>query len=326
MKIILSRKGFDSGCGGYPSPILPDGRLISLPIPGDDSMYYSKLKIEGLKSAIKTYYDLMTELHTEIKIQSSEKWCKLTDETPCHLDPDIRKEVSDEDWKPIFGQTRIAQRHLHNQGVDKGDLFLFFGRFRQTEWNKEGNLEFVEKEPVLHIIFGYLYVEAKYCLANPEEQKEWMKGLRHPHIKYMEEHNKQNSTLNRNNRYKYNTIYVASKSFSLNGLTFKPGYGVLDFSDEGVLTNRKLEKSEQSCSKWLLPKWLKDKCLNGQIKISYHDKCSCIDEEGCFKSADRGQEFVVKAIKDDDVDLKEWAKKIICSGTPKPELKYSILT
>ena len=32
-KIILSRKGFDSGCGGYPSPILPDGTIISLPIP-----------------------------------------------------------------------------------------------------------------------------------------------------------------------------------------------------------------------------------------------------------------------------------------------------
>jgi hypothetical protein len=30
MKVILSRKGFDSGYGGYPSPILPDGWMISL--------------------------------------------------------------------------------------------------------------------------------------------------------------------------------------------------------------------------------------------------------------------------------------------------------
>ena len=29
MKIILSRKGFDSGYGGYPSPILPDGTLTN---------------------------------------------------------------------------------------------------------------------------------------------------------------------------------------------------------------------------------------------------------------------------------------------------------
>lgn len=33
MKIILSRKGFDSENGGYPSPILPDGSLLSIPIP-----------------------------------------------------------------------------------------------------------------------------------------------------------------------------------------------------------------------------------------------------------------------------------------------------
>lgn len=32
MKLVLSRKGFDSENGGYPSPIFPDGRLYSLPI------------------------------------------------------------------------------------------------------------------------------------------------------------------------------------------------------------------------------------------------------------------------------------------------------
>jgi hypothetical protein len=36
-KVILSRKGFDSSCGGYPSPILPDGTMISLPIPAGDN-------------------------------------------------------------------------------------------------------------------------------------------------------------------------------------------------------------------------------------------------------------------------------------------------
>ena len=37
MKIILSRKGFDSENGGYASPILPDGSLVSLPIPNTTS-------------------------------------------------------------------------------------------------------------------------------------------------------------------------------------------------------------------------------------------------------------------------------------------------
>jgi hypothetical protein len=33
MKIILSRKGFDSEFGGYPSPIFPIGLLISFTFP-----------------------------------------------------------------------------------------------------------------------------------------------------------------------------------------------------------------------------------------------------------------------------------------------------
>jgi hypothetical protein len=33
MKIILSRKGFDSSSGGVPSPIFSDGDMLSLPIP-----------------------------------------------------------------------------------------------------------------------------------------------------------------------------------------------------------------------------------------------------------------------------------------------------
>ncbi len=35
MKVILSCKGFDSGNSGYPSPILSDGTMLSLPIPSE---------------------------------------------------------------------------------------------------------------------------------------------------------------------------------------------------------------------------------------------------------------------------------------------------
>ena len=35
MRVILSRKGFDSGAGGVPSPII-DGRPVSMPIPQED--------------------------------------------------------------------------------------------------------------------------------------------------------------------------------------------------------------------------------------------------------------------------------------------------
>jgi len=36
MLVIISRKGFDSSSGGVPSPIFPDGKMLSLPTPDKD--------------------------------------------------------------------------------------------------------------------------------------------------------------------------------------------------------------------------------------------------------------------------------------------------
>ena len=60
MKIILSRKGFDSSNGGCPSPILPDGTLLSMPIPSNDRDTYETLSCRGVN-----YADLLAfrELH-----------------------------------------------------------------------------------------------------------------------------------------------------------------------------------------------------------------------------------------------------------------------
>ena len=43
-KLILSRKGFDSGSGGCPSPIFPDGTMFSLPIPSGDGEAFEDLQ------------------------------------------------------------------------------------------------------------------------------------------------------------------------------------------------------------------------------------------------------------------------------------------
>ena len=56
MKVILSRKGFDSENGAYPSPILPNGQMISLPIP-DQNM--DDIKYSDVKTGELTCYDLM---------------------------------------------------------------------------------------------------------------------------------------------------------------------------------------------------------------------------------------------------------------------------
>jgi hypothetical protein len=145
MKIILSRKGFDSSHGGCPSPIMPNGDLISLPIPSKDLIKYSDLQVDSNRS----YYNLIDEL----KIKN------IDNNSQCHLDPDLRRDVikGRRNWKPCFGQINQSQTHLYRRGIKEGDLFLFFGWFKQTEI-KNGNLQFKKSAPYLHVIFGYLQI------------------------------------------------------------------------------------------------------------------------------------------------------------------------
>ncbi len=76
MKLVLSRKGFDSSAGGFPSPIFPDGRMLSLPIPD--------------KQGVTTYKDVATSVGPMSdllqQLGGQHPWC----DTPAHLDPDLR--------------------------------------------------------------------------------------------------------------------------------------------------------------------------------------------------------------------------------------------
>ncbi len=121
MKLILSRKGFDSSAGGVPSPIFPDGRMVSLPIPDKKSVVtYGEIQYEG-----GSIGPLVEEL-TGGRILSKYR---------AHIDPDIARDSlpRQRGWRPIFGQTGQAQGHLRKSDVGVGDLFLFFGLFRCVE-------------------------------------------------------------------------------------------------------------------------------------------------------------------------------------------------
>ena len=150
-KIILSRKGFDSGCGGYASPILPDGTMISFPIPAESketvSLTYGDLKYNDLPCV-----DLMKQL----KVRKIEK------DTKVHLDPDINFSVAErvsKKWEAIFGQSgKYAAPHLSNNGVGNGDIFLFFGWFRRTILTEQGYKFDPTDENGRHVIWGYMEV------------------------------------------------------------------------------------------------------------------------------------------------------------------------
>lgn len=289
MKVIFSRKGFDSSNGGYPSPILPDLRLVSLPIPWEtDEHKYSDLHLDSSR----TYYDLMSGLETKIKLRK--KWIELTENTKCHLDPDINlgtiKDRNSAGWTPCFGQINGAKTHLANQGVEEGDLFLFFGWFKQTKSGKDERIVFDKDAPYLHVIFGYLQIRGVINNEKiPNLIKRYPSLKNHPHV--ASEESRRNYT---------NTIYVAQEKLTWNDDI--SGAGIFKFNKKPLKEyGLVLTKEKCSRSKWCLPPFFEN------VKISYHSRDSWRKREGYFQSAPIGQEFVVE----DNPSVKEWAKRLI---------------
>ena len=107
MKIILSRKGFDSGFGGYPSPIFPDNTFCSLPIPPSNDSY--SLNFSDIHINNKNLGDMVCDLSKG----------KIPTYKGTHLDPDMQKDAVPRrsGWLPAFGQVRAAQGHLANHSV-----------------------------------------------------------------------------------------------------------------------------------------------------------------------------------------------------------------
>jgi len=274
MKIILSRKGFDTANGGFPSPILPNGSMVSLPIPSLDDIHYSDLKI----GKDETYFDLMLSLKGEIKY--GKKWHDLRKNTTCHLDPDIYRAVFPrmKGWKPIFGQINAAQTHLENEGVKEGDIFLFFGTFRHTEY-QDGHLRFVRNDTPKHIIFGYLQIEEIMKVNKKQKCPAWMES--HPHA------------CKRRREAKNNAIYISRDSLTWNSKL--KGAGTLLFDENLVLT-----KDGFSKSRWELSDIFR------QVPISCHSDKNW-KPEGYFQTNGIGQEFVVHA----DKQVEKWVKDLI---------------
>lgn len=155
MRIIFSRKGFDSSAGGGPSPIV-EGRPVSLPIPA------------GTASRT-TYGDL--GLADAVAMASRGK---LGGGDLCHNDP-MFLDAEGGGSTCAFGQCGAAQTHLERQGVGLGDVFVFFGLFAEEETG----------EPH-HRIFGYLRVEEIVPLAGGAP--DWALKIAHPHA--LEMHHK----------------------------------------------------------------------------------------------------------------------------------------
>jgi hypothetical protein len=147
MKLIFSRKGFDSASGGAPSPII-EGEPRSLPIPTGRYGSETRYSIAGFGEIV--------ERVTRGRILAS---CL------CHEDPMF----CNGRW--AFGQCGAAQSHLKKNKVGGGDVFLVYGLFALGGRDRH------------HRIFGYLEVEEVRHLGRAPSKNDNPKGFerRHPH-------------------------------------------------------------------------------------------------------------------------------------------------
>jgi Nucleotide modification associated domain 3 len=172
MKVIISRKGFDSRYGGCASPIFPDGSMLSLPIPTSRSQVrYQQLDVRG-----RNVGQVVEELTGG----------KLGKGSTTHLDPDLDSHALPRrpGWRPAFGQTGGQLTHLKNQGVTAGDLFLFFGWFREVGFLPDGRLMKTRLAPNRQVIYGWLQVDHELQVGsdgNAAVQRfPWL--CDHPHV------------------------------------------------------------------------------------------------------------------------------------------------
>ncbi|MEO8120964.1 MAG: hypothetical protein ABI606_16790 [Rhodoferax sp.] len=268
MKIIISRKGFDSGYGGVPSPIFPDGRIVSLPIPSKAGVNAAKGRTDDLSLG-----DVIANLTGD----------RLDGNTLIHVDPDLERSTFSRSpgWRASFGQVGSAQSHLANQGVGVGDLFLFFGWFRPVELN-QGCWRYVAGSKSFHSLFGWLRVAEVICVDEKELQNfpNWLAD--HPHVAHADRFIGKN-----------NTLYVAGDGRRLEN-------SVVELPDAGMFKqwspSLKLSAEGKSKSVWNVPTWLEP--TQGRPPLTYHSNNDRWTRDGNalnLATVAKGQEFVLDA-------------------------------
>jgi len=273
MKIILSRKGFDSSNGGVPSPIFPDGRLLSLPIPSvGDKQPLASLRHDGIDLA---------------QLASDLTGGRINGRTNVHLDPDLSADITQRGrgWRAAFGQSGAAQRHLINNGVDSRDLFLFYGWFRAVE-AVGGRFRFVRGAPDLHVIYGWLQVAEAWRVADTRTEllSKHPALAAHPHLASRQKYSRPAHILN--------TVYVAADNLSLGEQRKLKGRGAGVFT--ACTPDRVLTKQGMTRRFWRLPKWMMPSM--GRPPLSYHkspDAWTPSADHVELRSACIGQEFVL---------------------------------
>lgn len=266
MKVVLSRKGYDATSGGVASPILPDGALCSLPIPDRGP------RLGDILHGESSLGPLVEQLTGKPGLG----------DFLAHLDPDldVHARPRPAGWRPCFGQVGAAQSHLSNQGVGEGDLFLFFGWFREVEL-ANGRLSYRPQAPDLHCLFGWLQV-GRICHLSAPGVKAPPWAAEHPHVQFAGHYSSATSN---------NTLYVAADRLRLPGIKRQIAGGGVFARFAGCF---QLTEPGKPRSTWRLPACFYPR--EGAPPLSYHANPTrwAWDDSGVLlRSVARGQEFVL---------------------------------
>lgn len=273
MKLVFSKKGFDTEVSPrHASLILPDGRLLSLPIP----------EPKGSPDGVGIPYE---QIHAFDDLSVGDVLDQLGYDSPqrargAHLDPDLSAGavVRPPGWRPLFGtdSTSRSASHLAKQGVGEGDLFLFHGRFRETGFARDGRLRYLRGAPVRQLVFGYLQVGECWrpqTSAAASLLPTWAQS--HPHVRHAARRD--------------NVVFVGADRLLGTNL---PGAAAFASFDDGLV----LTEPGRTPAHWQLPA-----CFAG-LPITY---CQPAQEDGLvrLRAPGRGQEFVVECTD----AVREWA-------------------
>lgn len=269
MKIIFSRKGYDSKAGGVASPIFCDDTFCSFPIPSERP----KLRLKDIRFQRTNLGFLVKQLAKNSRLGNE----------GVHLDPDLDYNARPRKpgWLPAFGQVGAAQTHLETQKVGKGDLFLFFGWFRRV-LTSPGEVRYDRTSPPIHCLFGWLQVGKVYQPGTKGDgTPHW--AVDHPHVQYA-----------RTNHYKLqknNTLYVAFPRLRVPGIRRSiAGGGIFPHFTEHL----RLTAPGSTRSVWKLPNCLYPK--RGVPALSYHEdrgRWRKTAQGVLLRTVGRGQEFVL---------------------------------
>jgi hypothetical protein len=279
MKLVLSRKGFDSGSGGCLSPYNHEtGQYIWFPIPEKVNSYSNQIRYTDI--LVKNEYisgqkgSNLSELYKHIKgtdrvkLRGNEHASIDDNELFAHFDPMLSIPPGMEENKNCkigrgFGQYNAAPQ-LMNHNVNEGSIFLFFGGFQSTTNRKISG----------HYIFGWLKVKKRIdTYKDCKEIIEQYNLQNHPHIT--------EAAFNRNQK---NYIFLPDQ-WLFEDLNV-PGCGYFTtLNDHLLLSNNK----ESYKATWKLPNFFYKNLTQ------VHQKTWQNTQDGyCIVKTGIGQEFVTQ--------------------------------